>query len=308
MTSAPDWDLYQSLQAVLRTGSLSAAARSLSLTQPTLGRHIEALEQALGQPLFTRSPQGLRPTDLALRLAPLMESMAQTAEAVRREASAEADQVAGAIRITASEVIGAEVLPAILARFHALYPKTVIELSLSNRTEDLLRRDADIAVRMLRPTQAALIAQRIGAVKLGFYARRDYLAAHGTPRTIDELMGLSLIGFDRVQPALGDLTLGGAAITRALFALRSDSDLACLAAVRAGFGVGGLQHGIARRDPDLIPVLSTEISFSYDTWVVMHEDLKSSRRIRLLFDHLAEHLAVYVASSASPAGCEPGGS
>jgi DNA-binding transcriptional LysR family regulator len=301
MSGAPDWDLYQSLRAVLTTGSLSAAARTLGLTQPTVGRHIEQLEQDLGQPLFTRSPQGLRPTDLAARLTPLMEAMAQTAEAVLREASGESDQLAGVIRITASEVIGAEVLPPILAAFHQLHPRTVIELSLSNRNEDLLRRDADIAVRMARPTQTALIARRVGTVRLGFYARRDYLAAHPTPRSLEDLLSLSLIGFDRIMPRLGDVSLGGIEISRELFALRTDSDLAGLAALRAGFGVGAIQHGLARRDPDLIPVLPDLLGFSLETWLVMHEDQKTSRRIRLMFDHLADALAVYVAQSQAPA-------
>ena len=304
MSEAPGWDLYRSLQAVLQTGSLSAAARALGLTQPTLGRHIEQLETALGQPLFTRSPQGLRPTDLALRLAPSLEAMGQAAEAVVREASGEADKVAGVIRITAAEVIGAEVLPPILAAFHAAWPRTVIELSLSNRNADLLRRDADIAVRMAQPTQGALVARRVGAVKLGFYARRDWLAVHGAPHSLAALLALPLIGFDRVRPQLGELSLGGAEITRELFAFRTDSDHAALAALRAGFGVGACHHALARRQPDLVPVLPEALGFQFDTWIVMHEDLKVSRRMRLMFDHLVEGLGAYVAQSQTPANLE----
>ncbi len=294
------WDLCRSVRAVLREGSLSGAARALGLTQPTVGRHVEQAEAALGQPLFTRSPQGLAPTDLARRLEPALEAMAQASEALVREASGEADQVAGVIRITAAEVVGAEVLPPILADFHAAWPQTVVELSLSNRAEDLLRRDADIAVRMLRPSQGALIARRVGVTRLGFYARADYLARRGMPADLAEFLGHSLIGFDRVRPALGDLKLDGREITRELFALRTDSDLAALAALRAGFGVGGCHHALARRDPQLRPVLPQALSFGYETWVVMHEDLKASRRMRLMFDHLTQALSAYVAEGEGP--------
>jgi len=308
MTIAPDWDHYQSLQAVLRTGSLSAAARGLNLTQPTVGRHIEQLEQALGLPLFTRSPQGLKPTDFALRLTPYLETMAAAAQAALREASGEVDQAAGVVRVAASEVIGGEVLPAILTAFHEQHPQVAVELTLSNRNEDLLRREADIAVRMARPTQAALVARRIGAVRLGLYAHRRYVDAHGAPQTPEQLAALSLIGFDRAAPInIEGLSLAGMPLSRELFSFRTDHDLAQLAAVRAGFGVGVFQHGVARRDPELIPILPDQFALELETWVVMHEDLKASRRMRLMFDHLAAALSDYVASTQTPAEVTPAG-
>src|SRR5207249_934650 len=158
--AAPDWDLYQSFLAVMTTGSLSGAARQLVIAQPTVGRHIEALEQALGGiALFTRSPGGLRPTETALALEPHARAMAVAAEALVRTASGEAEAIRGAVRVTASEVMGAEVLPPILTSFHEANPDVQIELVLSNRAEDLLRRESDIAVRMVRPTQEALLAR-----------------------------------------------------------------------------------------------------------------------------------------------------
>ena len=296
MKRAPDWDLYQSLHAVLRAGSLSGAARTLSLSQPTVGRHIEQLEQILGLPLFTRSPQGLKPTDFARTLAPSLETMAAAAQTALREASGEADTVAGAIRLTASEVIGAEVLPALLADFREQHPGVVIELVLSNRAEDLLHREADIAVRMMRPTQAGLLARRLGVIQGGVYAHRRYLQQHGEPRDLDA-PGHAIIGYDRDDAAARAIGEAYPFLSRDVFAFRSDSDLAQLAAIRGGFGLGGIQHGIARRDPNLVHVLDQVFQFELETWVVMHEDLKASRRMRLMFDHLVAGLGDYIKTS-----------
>ncbi|QUD86700.1 LysR family transcriptional regulator [Phenylobacterium montanum] len=294
MSKDVDWSLYRTLRAVLRAGSLSGAARTLGLSQPTVGRHIEQLEQALGLPLFTRSPTGLRPTDLARELGPYLETMASAAAAAARDASAEADEVAGVVRVTASEIIGAEVLPPILAEFNDLYPKVVVELVLSNRAEDLLRRAADIAVRMVRPTQGALLAKRIGSLEIGLYAHRRYLQRRGTPAIMADVADHAVIGYDQ-ESSLGDSVddLTGP-VSRETFTFRADSDLAQLAALRAGFGIGGCQVGIARRDPNLVRVLPDAFGFQLETWVVMHEDLKASRRMRLMFDHLAEGLTAYI--------------
>ncbi len=291
----PDWDLYRSFLAVLESGSLSGAARSLAIAQPTVGRHIETLEQALnGTTLFTRSPGGLRPTEAALALAPHAQAMAAAAEALVRTASGEATGVRGVIRVTASDIVGAEILPAILTDFRERYPEVSIELVLSNRQEDLLRRDADIAVRMARPIQNALTARRVGAVRIGLYAHRSYLQKHGVPRSMADLAGHTLIGYDRIQPPRDALDQIDVDVTRVLFALRSDSDLAQLAAMRAGFGICACQPAIAKRDPNLVPILPEAFGFHIEAWVVMHEDLKSSRRMRLMFDHLVEGMKAYV--------------
>ncbi len=293
--TAPDWNLYRSFLAVMTTGSLSGAARALGLAQPTLGRHVEALEEALGAPLFTRSPGGLQPTDTALALRPHAETMAVAAAALIRTASGEADAVRGAVRLTVSEIVGAEVLAPILTEFLEQYGEVELELVLSNEQADLLRRDADIAVRMARPTQAALLARRIGSVRLTFYAHRRYLQKHGEPRSLDELAGHTLIGFDQVYPAIESLERTGLTISRDMFAFRTDSDVAQLAALRAGLGICACQPAIAARDPNLVPILQDQFAFDLEVWVVMHEDLKQVRRMRLLFDHLVVGLKNYVA-------------
>jgi len=289
------WEHYRSFLGVLREGSLSAAARSLGLTQPTLGRHIDALEKALKVKLFARTQNGLVPTQSALDMAPHAEAMEAAALALVRSASGDAGEMRGAVRLTASEIVGAEVLPAILSEFHAQHPQIAIELALSNRNQDLSRRDADIAVRMIRPVQKALIAKRVGTVQIGLYAHRRYLARRGTPRSIEELTQHTLIGFDRDASAFRSLGSSGLPISREIFALRTDNDHAQLNALCAGFGIGGCQAGIAACNSDLIPVLAREIGFRLEMWLVMHEVLRANRRVRMLFDHLDRALRAYAA-------------
>lgn len=300
----PGWDLFRTFLGVMKAGSLSAAARSLGLAQPTAGRHVAALERSLGQVLFTRSQTGLLPTESARALLPYAESMASTAAALRRMASSQGDRagagVKGTVRITASEVIGVEVLPPIVTRLRAQHPGLVIELVLTNRVQDLLRREADIAVRMTPPKHEALVARRIGNIEVGLHAHRDYLARHGTPRSEAELREHTLIGYDEETPFIRSLgkTLGG--MRRDAFALRTDSDLAQLAAIRAGYGIGFCQAGLARRDPPLVRVMPKRFSLPLDTWLAMHEDLRDSPRCKLVFQGLVEGLSAYVEAGNKP--------
>jgi DNA-binding transcriptional LysR family regulator len=294
---APGWHLFKAFLAVVREGSLSSAARVLGTTQPTMGRQVAALEAALGVKLFTRSLDGLAPTEAGTRLIPSAEVMAAAVEAAQRSASGEIEEERGTVRITASEVIGGEVLPPFLAEFHSRNPRISMELALSNRNEDLLRGDADIAVRMARPTQGALVAKRIGRIDIGLYAHRNYLKARAMPRQLEDLRQHALIGYDRDQAYARVLERLGVPVTRDMFAFRSDSDLAQLAALRAGFGIGACQLGIARRHKSLVPLLHAEFTIPMEVWLVMHRDLRSSRRIRLTFDHLAAELTGYAASS-----------
>jgi DNA-binding transcriptional LysR family regulator len=294
---APDWHLFRAFLAVVREGSLSSAARMLGTTQPTMGRQVAALEASLGVKLFTRSLDGFSPTEAGLRLIPSAEAMAAAAEAAQRAASGEAGKEHGTVRITASEIIGSEVLPPMLTDFHTRHPGISVELALSNRNEDLLRGEADIAVRMVRPTQGALIAKRVGRIDVGFYGHARYLKSRTTPRNLQDLRQHALIGYDRNRAYDQMLTKMGAPFTRDALAFRSDSDLAQLAALRAGMGIGLNQLGIARRDKGLIPVLHAEFIFPMDVWVAMHGDLRGIHRIRLMFDHLALQMKRYAETS-----------
>lgn len=286
------WDLLRSFLAVMREGSLSAAARALGMTQPSLGRHVRELEVSLGVPLFARGPQGLAPTDAARELLPHAESMAAAAASVLRAASGAKDELRGVVRITASEVMGAEVLPRILAAFRRTHPGIVIELSTTDRMENLLRRDADIAVRNTPPSQDALVARHACRISMGFFAHPDYLDLAGRPRRLEDLREHTLIGYDEERPHIRAMRPAGLPYAREDFSLRTDNDLAALAAMRAGYGIGicqaplGRRYGMERLFPRIVEI-------PLDAWVVTHEDLRASHRIRAVFDHLAESLAVY---------------
>jgi DNA-binding transcriptional LysR family regulator len=288
------WDFYRTFLEVLREGSLSGAARSLGLTQPTVGRHVDALEEALGYALFIRTQQGLSPTQQALALRPYAEALESTSMALLRAASSQESGVRGTIRITASDVITVEVLPAIITELHAAYPELTIELMPSNRIEDLLQREADIAVRMQRPSQGVLIARRIGDIELGMYAHKDYLARRGKPVRIDDLAGHALIGFDKETAFIRSMKTQLPEVRRELLALRTDSDLASLAMLRAGFGIGFCQIGLARRNPDLVRLFPKRISLKLDTWLAMHEDLRENPSCKVAFAALTNGLEKYV--------------
>lgn len=298
MTSNIGWELYRSFLGVLREGSLSGAARALGITQPTAGRHVAALEKALGVVLFTRSQVGLMPTEVALALQTHAEAMESTAASLERAATSQGEGVRGVVRISASEVIGVEVLPPIVARLREQHPALKVELVSTNRVQDLLRREADIAVRMVRPKQEQLVARRIGQIELGFHARKEYLLRHGTPRRMEELAGHAVIGYDQPSAFVRNAGKALQGYGREAFSLRTDSDLAQLALIRAGAGIGICQVGLARRNEALIRVLPRTFSMKLETWVTMHEDLRNSPRCRAAFDTLVEGLQHYIGSQA----------
>ncbi|MGZ9722508.1 LysR family transcriptional regulator [Rhizobium miluonense] len=295
-SSEPSWDFYRTFLAVLEHGSLSAAARELGLTQPTVGRHIDALEESVGAELFTRSQQGLLPTDAALVLKPYAETLASTTAALLRAASGSKDKVSGTVRISASEVIGTEVLPPILADLQAKYPELVVELSASDAVEDLLQREADIAVRMVAPAQEALLARHIGVISLGLFAHRSYIARHGKPETVEQLRLHKLIGFDRQTAYIRMMMKRYPFLDGVRLSFRSDHSTALQNALRAGIGIGFYQTPLARRDANLVHLLP-EVEVAIDTWVVMHENLKTSPRCRVTFDALVTGLLDYVRGS-----------
>ena len=288
-----DWALCRSFLAILREGSLSGAARRTGVAHPTVRRHLDELEATLGSPLFVRSPSGLLPTELARDLQATAEAMEFAAEAFVRTASAEKGAIAGTVRITASEVTGAEVLPPILAAVKARHPGLDFELTLTNATEDLLRRDADIAVRMTRPTQADLVARKVGEVTAGLFAHEQWLAQHGPPESLEQLVAAhQLIGYDRDPLLVREMRARGVKVDRTDFGFRSDNDLAQLAALRAGFGVGLCHTALARRRPGLRRVLP-RIGYPLEIWLVVHASMRSMARVRVAFDALVTELGHY---------------
>ncbi|MBN9117076.1 MAG: LysR family transcriptional regulator [Pandoraea sp.] len=295
MMTPLNWDLCRTFLAVLTEGSLSGAARALGITQPTVGRHIASLEAVLGQTLFTRSQTGLLPTDAAASLRPHAQAMQHTAQAFERAAASQGEGANGVVRLSASEVVGVEVLPPILSALRRAHPQLVIELVPTNRIQDLLHREVDIAVRMAPPQQDALMARRVGNIDVGLHARDDYLAHYGVPTSLADLAHHTMIGFDQMTPFIREATRGMPVWSRDSFAFRADSDLAQLAMIRAGYGIGACQVPLAQQDARLVRVLPDAFRFSLQTWVTMHEDLRQSPRCKVTFDALVAGLTAYMA-------------
>jgi DNA-binding transcriptional LysR family regulator len=294
MTSDIGWELYRSFLSVLIEGSLSGAARALGVAQPTVGRHVAALEKSLGVALFTRSQIGLMPTEAALSLRSYAETMQSTAAALERAAASQGTGVRGTVRVTASDVIGVEVLPPIIASLRDEHPDLVLELVLTDRMQDLLRREADIAVRMARPRQELLVARRVGQIELGLHAHQRYLSRYGTPNTLADLANHALIGFDQTTAFIRSAGKGLSGWRREAFAMRTDNNLAQLALIRCGAGIGVCQAAIARRDDSIIRLFPRHFSLQMETWITMHEDLRNSPRCRVAFDALIKGLQQYV--------------
>jgi DNA-binding transcriptional LysR family regulator len=294
MTSDIGWELYRSFLSVLNEGSLSGAARALGVAQPTVGRHVAALEKSLGLALFTRSQIGLMPTEAALSLRSYAKSMQSTAAALERAAASQGTGVRGTVRVTASDVIGVEVLPPIIASLRDEHPDLVLELVLTDRMQDLLRREADIAVRMARPRQELLVARRVGQIELGLHAHQRYLSRHGTPNTMADLANHALIGFDQTTAFIRSAGKGLSGWRREAFAMRTDNNLAQLALIRSGAGIGVCQAAIARRDDSIVRLFPRQFSLQMETWITMHEDLRNSPRCRVAFDALVKGLQQYV--------------
>ncbi|MBU1378531.1 MAG: LysR family transcriptional regulator [Alphaproteobacteria bacterium] len=287
------WDDQRAFLAVLDEGSLSAAARRLGVAQPTVRARIEALEQAVGAVLFTRSVNGLVPTDQARGLADSARAMARASDAFVRAASAPPGEIAGAVRLSVSEFVGVEVLPPMLASLRAAHPRVIVEVSLSNAAADLLEQEVDIAVRMHAPRHEALVARKVGAIPLGLFAHPDYLDRRGVPTDMDDLLAHDFIGPDRVRVDLELAAMLHPGLTRDRFVVRTDNHPAVLAYARAGLGLAVVQRPIGAADPQLRAVLPELVVGRLDTWIVTHGDLRQVPRVRAVFDHLAEAFTRY---------------
>lgn len=307
MSQRIDWEDQRAFLAVLETGSLSGAARALNVAQPTVRARIEALEQALGTVLFTRSVRGLVPTDQARALAESARSMARASDAFVRLASAPANETAGAVRVGVSEFVGIEVLPAMLKPLRATHPNIIIELVLSNASADLLEQEVDIAVRMHPPKQEALVAAKVPSIPVGLFAHVDYLKARGTPKTLAELAGHDMISSDRTEADLALVRHFLPGIARNRFVFRTDSHPAQLAAARAGLGISVVQTPVGFADPNLRRVLPDLTPAMLDTWIATHENLRRLPRVRVVFEHLVKAFGQYGARKSAPpkAGIAP---
>lgn len=290
-----DWNLIRSFVAVAETGSLSAAARRLAASQPTLGRHIAELEQALGVTLFRRGRQGYVLTEAGSLLFERGRAVSEEATAFSRLALGSVEAIEGTVRIAASEIVAAHVLPEMLARLGTEEPGIEVEIVASNQVENLLRRDADIAIRMVQPAQNELVARKVTDIPLSACAARTYLDRRGRPQRPEELGEHDLIGFDRSDDLIRGLEPFVPGLTRHAFRLRSDNHIVLWEAVRAGNGISIAQAPLIRRDP-LMEVVLPELPLpALPVWLAMHRDVRASVRIRRVADFLHEELKRYSA-------------
>ncbi|MBA4261319.1 MAG: LysR family transcriptional regulator [Comamonadaceae bacterium] len=285
-----NWQLIPSFLAAHQHGSLLGAARALGISQPTVGRHLSALETQLGTTLFERTGRGLIPTPAAARLAEAARAMEVGAQTLVRGAQRSQASLAGTVRLSASQPVGCFLLPPLLARMRAELPGVQVELVVSNTVSDLQRREADIAIRMVRPVQGSLVARRVGQVGVSACAHRDYLARRGTPREPADLLHHELVGHDRVQDIVRGFAAMGHPVGPEQFALRTDDLIAYWAALRAGLGIGFVASTLLRDDPLLVPVLPDLTLPSLPVWLVVHREIRNSHRMRAVFDFLAREL------------------
>ncbi len=290
-----DWNLIRTLLATLEQGSLLGAARVLQLSQPTVGRHVAELERQLGTVLFERTGRGLSPTAAALLLAEGARTMESGALQLGRVLRGELARETGTVRLSASTPVATYLLPAVLARMRQRLPGIQVELVASNAVSNLLRREADIAVRMVRPAQGTLIGRKIAEVRLGAYAHRSYLARRPAPRQLADLLQHDLIAGDSDTTVLQGCQAMGLSIDASAFALRCDDMIVQWQAVLAGLGIGFAADYVARAQPDVSAVLGGVLKIPpLPMWLVVHREIRSNPRIRSVYDFLATELPQFV--------------
>ena len=284
-----DWSLVQAYLAVAETGSLSAAARLTGASQPTLGRRIKRMEASLGLELFQRQARGLVLSEAGRQILPAALAMQRAAGRVALAAAAQDRRLEGDVRVTASQVVSHFILPPILARLRATAPAIRIDLVPTDETENLLFREADIAVRMFRPTQLDVITRHVADLPIGIFAARSYLERRGTPRTLDEMLGHDFVGYDRDRRIIEGMAQMGWQVGRDFFAIRTDDQAAYWHLVRAGAGLGVGQVAVAR-SPELVRLFPDLPIAPLPVWLAAHEAMRTTPRIRRVWQALADGL------------------
>jgi DNA-binding transcriptional LysR family regulator len=285
-----DWTLLRSFLAVIDQGSLLAAARHLGTYQPTLSRQIGELESQLGMPLFERTGRGLAATAAGLAIVDAARRMAAAAADVQQALRGTRTSNIGRVRVSASQVVANFLMPSFIAAFRVRNPGIEIDLVSSNAVSNLLRREADIAIRMARPTQSSLIARRLGECPLGAFAAQAYLQRRGVPRRLSDLAKHDLLGLDRDDDLLRGLQRAGVMLSREAFSVRTDDQVAYARLVEEGAGIGFLAEFTARRLPAVQAVLPRLATASMPLWLVVHREIRGSALIRAVYDALADDL------------------
>lgn len=285
-----DWNQVRAFLATVEEGSLSAAARALGQTQPTLGRQVTALEEALNVTLFERAGRSLQLTSAGVELVEHVRAMGEAANRISLTASGQNQTIEGQVKITASDMLSSSVLPKILAKLAIKAPRLRIDVIASNDIRDILRREADIAIRHVRPEQPDLIARLIREMSAHFYASRTYLKRHGHPRTIEELSKLDFIGMGDSAMMIEHYQKIGMNVSNDSIRYSSADGKTAWELARHGLGILPMDDELAAHYPDM-EVVVPELVINFPLWLTTHRELHTSRRIRLVFDHLAEHLA-----------------
>lgn len=284
-----DWSLVQAFLFVAEEGSLSGAARATSTSQPTLGRQIKSLEDGLGVPLFNRQARGLALTEEGAALLPAAKSMAEAAAQMATVAAGRESDLGGTVRITASEFVAQFILPKIIARIREVHPDVQIELHPTDKSDNLLFREADIAVRMYRPTQLEVVTKLIGVLELGFFATKDYLDRNGRPTSLEDMMRLDMIGYDASERLIRGAAEFGWTLARHDFGVRCDQQTVHGELIRAGCGIGILQTRVAQ-DFGLEAVFPEFPMPGLEVWLTMHEALRNTPRVRAVWSELESGL------------------
>lgn len=286
-----DWNQMRGFLAAAETGSLSAAARKLGLTQPTLGRQVAALEASLGVALFERGGKALMLTATGLDLLDHARAMGEAADALALAASGHSQDAEGSVSVSASDGMAAFILPAIARRIQSEAPRILLEVVASNALSDLRRREADIAIRHVRPDQPDLIGRLIREAKAGFYASDQWVARYGRPETAEDAKGAQFIGHDRAGRFASYLRGLGLSVDEASFPAVTENSVANWELARAGLGIGVMMEEIGDAASGMTRVLNALPPVTFPIWLVTHRELRTSRRIRIVFDILAEELA-----------------
>ena len=286
-----DWNRARAFLVTAEEGSLSAAARALGLTQPTLGRQVTALEQELGVVLFERVGRELILTPGGLELVDHVRAMGDAANRVSLTASGQSQTIQGSICISASEVHAAFLLPPIIARLRQMEPGIDVEIVASNSVSDLRRREADIAIRSFRPTQPELIAKKIKDVEARLYASKEYLKQIGMPTSPVDLEQADFIDFDNTDRLLKGYQALGLNLTKKNFSIRTENHIVQWELVKKGLGIGIMPTDIGDAEPLVQRALPKLEPIVFPIWLTSHRELRTSRRIRLVFDLLAIELA-----------------
>lgn len=286
-----DWNRARAFLVTAEEGSLSAAARALGMTQPTLGRQVEALEHELGVALFERAGRGLMLTPSGLELLDHVRAMGDAATRVSLAASGQSQSIEGAICITASEVYSAFLLPPIITKLRRAHPGIEVEIVASNSPTNLRRREADIAIRNYASTQPDLIVKKVKDDQARLYATEVYVRRLGDPKSRGDLETADFIGFTDVDLLLNGLNGMGFNLTRRNFPLLCNSHLVQWALVKQGAGVGVITQAVGDAEPLVQRVLPDIEPVVFPMWLATHRELKTSRRVRMVFDFLAAELA-----------------